>query len=129
MFFVREETLDGLKEALQQGRTVVWYQDQLVGRKAWLEALFVKCVQAGAPHLRSGNNAWVEIRNVCDADVHLEKTGGPGPARLTLPARTTALVKIGVGRAPGPIELHYTATNFLTAPETGLPVALKIPDR
>ncbi|HYW80759.1 MAG TPA: hypothetical protein VE890_14355, partial [Thermoguttaceae bacterium] len=27
LVFVKEKTLDGLKEALQQGRTVVWYED------------------------------------------------------------------------------------------------------
>jgi len=129
LVFVKQRNLDSLKEALQQGRTIVWYKDQLIGRKEWLEPLFAKSVQVVPPNLRSGRNAWVEIRNVCNADVRLERTGGSGPAQLVLPARATTLVKIRVGEATGPVELKYTAVNFMIAPETGLPVVLEIPDR
>jgi len=128
LVFVREKTLDGLKEALEQGRTVVWYKDQLIGRKEWLEPLFAECVQVSPPNVRSGDDAWIEIRNLCDADIRLERTGTLGPAQLVLPARTTTLLKIEVGAATEPVELKYTAANFLVAPETGLSVVLKIPD-
>jgi hypothetical protein len=56
----------------------------------------------------------------------LERTGDVGPSQLVLPAGTTTLVKLRVGGTTGPVELHYTATNFLIAPETGLPVVLEI---
>ena len=43
----------------------------------------------------------------------------------------TTLIKIAGGKPNGPIELKYTAVNFLIAPDTGLPVVLSIqgPDR
>lgn len=125
LVFVKERTLEGLKKALQKGQTVVWYKDQLIGRKEWLEPLFAKSVQVAPPNLRSGGNAWVEIRNLCNADIRLERAGGSGPAQLVLPAGATTLVKIGA--VTGPVELKYTATNFVIAPETGLPVVLEIP--
>jgi len=128
LVFVKERTLDGLKEALQQGRTTVWYADQLIGRREWLEQLFAKCVSIAPPNVNSGSTTWVEIRNACNADITLERTGGIGPSQLVLPAGTTTLVKLRVGKATGPVELHYTATNFLPAPETGLPVVLTIPE-
>jgi hypothetical protein len=128
LVFVKEKSLGGLKEALQQGRTVVWYEDQLIGREKWLEPLFAKCVEIARPNVWSGNNMWVEIQNACSADINLERTGNFGPAQLVLPARTTTLVKLRVGETTGPVELKYTATNFLIAPETGLPVLLAVPE-
>jgi hypothetical protein len=128
LVFVKERTLDGLKESLQQGRTIVWYKDQLIGRKEWLEPLFAKCVQVALPHLRSEKNAWVEIRNICDVDIRLERTGNLGPNQMVLPARATTLVKIEMGGTTGPVELKYRAANFVTEPESGLPVVLKIND-
>jgi len=126
---VKQRTLDGLKDALQQGRTIVWYQDQLIGRPQWLGPLFAKCVEVSPPNVRAGNNLWwVAIRNRCSADVRLKRTGRFGPAELTLPAGATTLVKIRVPAETEPVELEYTATNFLIAPETGLPVVLRVPE-
>lgn len=51
------------------------------------------------------------------------------PNQLVLPARATILVKIEIGGVTGPVELKYTATNFVTEPQSGLPVVLKIADR
>jgi hypothetical protein len=128
LVLVKHRTLDGLKEALRQGRTIIWYKNQLIGRKEWLEPLFAKCVGVSSPNVRSGRNTWVEIRNECDADIHLERTGGVGPAKLVLPATATTLVKTTVGEATGPVKLNYKATNFLIAPEAGLPVVITIPE-
>jgi len=125
--FVKEKTLAGLQEALLAGRTVVWWKDQLIGRKEWLEPLFHQCVVVAPPHHRSDKAVWVHIRNVCDADILLERTGDAGPAKLELPAGTTSLVQIAAGRSSDPIELKYIAKNLLIAPGAGLPVSFRIP--
>lgn len=126
LVFVKQRTLPALKEALLEGRTVVWFKDQLIGRKEQLGPLFDACVQVAVPHLTSGKNLWVKIHNVSDVDVELERSGGVGPLLLTLPARTTSLVRI-ITDQPAPLELQYKATNFLVGPEENLPVVLKIP--
>jgi hypothetical protein len=129
LVFVKERTLDGLKEALLDRRTVVWFGGQLIGRKEWLELLFVACIEVLPSPSRSGKTVWVQIRNASDADVELVGTGGPGPQELTLPAAATTLVKVAAAEGNGPLELKYTATNFLVAPDTGLPVVLTVPAR
>lgn len=128
LVFVKERTLEGLKEALVEGRTVVWYQDQLIGRREWLEPLFAECVCVARPHLRGSKAVLVEIRNACDLDIDLDRTGNLGPVELTLPARSVSLVKIAAPNATGPLELSYTAANFLIGPEERLPVTLRIPE-
>jgi len=128
LVFAKERTVESLHEALRAGRTVVWYEGQLIGRPEWLEPLFDACVDVARPHLRSKNAVWVRIRNACHADIQLERTGDLGPATLTLPATATTLVRISTARPGEPMELSYTATNFRIAPEKGLPVTLRIGD-
>jgi len=127
LVFVKEQTIDGVKEALQEGRTAVWFDDQIIGRQEILEPLFAASVRIEPPHVRTDRRIWFQIHNTCDADIHLERTGKLGPASLELPARTTILVKIDVKDPKSPLELPYRATNFLIAPEKGLPVVLKVP--
>jgi len=129
LVFVSQWTLEGLKEALTEGRTVVWFEEQLIGRREYLEPLFERSVEVVPPVRQAGRNAWLQIRNLCDADVQLERTGNAGPEQLTLPARTTTLVKIATGGQSESVELKYVATNFIIAPDEGLPVVLKTPAR
>ena len=74
--------------------------------------------------MREKNVVWVEIENVSDVDVRLERK--PGTPWITLPARATSLVKIPTTTPSEPMELSCTATNFLIGPEKGLPVTLRI---
>ena len=127
LVFVKEKTLAGLKEALLAGRTAAWGKDQLVGRSEWLEPLLTGSIQVAPPHFRSDKAIWVRVRNVSDADIHLERSGKLGPAQLDLPAGTTSLVQLAALKVSGPLELKYTAKNFLIAPGTGLPAVLRIP--
>jgi hypothetical protein len=127
LVFAKEKTLPAVKESLHEGRTVVWYKDQLIGREELLRPFFHACVEVAKPHLRTKNMVLVEVRNVCQADIHLKRTGNVGPVEIALPARTTSLVKISVTDPKKPVELKYTAANFLTAPGTGMPVILSVP--
>jgi 3',5'-nucleoside bisphosphate phosphatase len=128
LVFVEERTRAGLRTALKAGRTVVWYKDQLIGRKEWLAPLFNGSIQVVQPIERRGQNLWVQIRNTSAADIQLERIGKTGPEHLTLPAKAITLVKLRAPEPEGPVELQYQATNFLIAPATGLPVVIKIAD-
>lgn len=125
--FAKERTLDSLKEALVEGRTAVWYMDQLIGRREFVEPLIGECIQVAKPHLRSSKHVFVAVKNVCEMDIRLVRTGNIGPAELVLPARTTYLLRIGTNPTAKPIEMAYTAANVLIGPEQGLPVTLRIP--
>ncbi len=127
LVFVKERTLAGLKEALFAGRTVVWFKDQLIGREEWLRPLFNVCVQVSKPTVRAKSYVIVELRNVSNADIHLTRRGKAGPAEITLPSGATVSLKVSAGDTKKPIELEYTASNLLIAPDTGLPVTLRIP--
>ncbi|HPP52520.1 MAG TPA: Sb-PDE family phosphodiesterase, partial [Thermoguttaceae bacterium] len=78
---------------------------------------------------RVKNAVFVHIRNRSEVNIQLERTGGSGPAKLVLPAGTVSLVKIGAADPTKPIQLEYTAVNFLVAPKKALTVTLTIPGK
>lgn len=127
LVFVKERTLDSLKEALFAGRTTVWSEGKLIGRPEYLEPLFAACVHVEPPHLRTANAVFAAVKNHSDIEIRLTRTGEVGPAELTLPPRTTTLLRIPTKTPGQPLELAYTAANFWIAPEQGLPVKLGIP--
>jgi 3',5'-nucleoside bisphosphate phosphatase len=126
LLFAKEKTLDSLKEALQQGRTLVWYQNQLIGREELLKPFFHACLQLAAPHVRGKNYVAFEVRNVSGVDIQMALTGKIGPSQLTFPAGTTSVVRLTTSTPNESKELQYAVTNFLIAPQTGLPVTLQI---
>ena len=128
-----DKTLTALKEALFAGRTVVWLQNQLIGRKEYLEALLDESITVTRPHLRRDNKeknqstVWFEVANTCPVTFHLQRTGKTGPGKVTLPAYATTLVKLTVPMDAYYVELAYTVTNALIAPGQGLPVHAVLP--
>ncbi len=127
LVFAKERSLDSLKEALFAGRTAVWCDGKLIGRQEFLEPLFAACVRIETPHLRTANAVLVAVKNLCDTEIRLTRTGAAGPPELTLPPRTTNLLRISTKTPDQPLDLTYTAVNFWIAPEQGLPVTLRIP--
>ena len=130
LVFARERSIDAVKEALFEGRTTVWFEKQLIGRKKYLDAIFNQSVEVGKPYNKYKDTVWVEIKNNSHIDVDLERAGTLGPEKLTLAANATTILKTETGakenEAPAQIELSYTARNFLIAPDKGLPVTLTV---
>ncbi len=129
LVFARDKTMDALREALFAGRTAVWYQNQLIGREPELAALFPACIRVNPPHHRSNDRVWVAIENQCELDIELERIGQIGPAKITLPAGATSLVRIEAPADERAKGLPYRATNFLVGPDQPLSVTLAIPDQ
>ena len=125
LVFATEKTPAAIKEALHAGRTAVWCKNQIIGRKEILEPLFAGAVRIETPIVRSGKTVYLRIRNGCSTDIKLARAAGNGPASITLPAQATTLVQMSTAAEDTPLDLQYTATDFLIAPNTGLPVVLK----
>lgn len=126
LVFAAEASVAGIKQALAERRTAVWFGEQVIGRRELLEPLFNACVEADPPHLRAGNDIWLRLRNRSPFNLKFTRTAGPGPARLELPAETVSLLKLRVPAEAAP-EFAYTVDNFLIAPNTGLPVIHRMP--
>jgi hypothetical protein len=127
LVFAQEKTLDAVKEALSAKRTAVWCQNRLFGREEQLAPLFAACVRISPVFHRDKDDVLVEMHNSCEMDIELARDGAGSPANITLPAKSTIIVKL-----PAPKEeeaLPYRVTNWLTAPDKPLPVKLTIPGK
>ncbi|MCX7819295.1 MAG: Sb-PDE family phosphodiesterase [Kiritimatiellae bacterium] len=111
----RERSLTGLREALFEGRTLIWNENLLVGRREWLEPFVAACLQVDPPHHRDAKNLAFHLRNLSDIPFELVRIEGPGPERLSVPAGRVVLVKIPVPAATT-ARLVYAATNAWWAP-------------
>jgi hypothetical protein len=126
LVFAKDKSIPALKEALIAGRTAIWFENKVIGRKEYVEALFKAAVRV-ADMEREGNKVVrFTIRNDSDLPIELQRVGKLGPKDMNLPANTSARVKIDVARTEEQIELTYVANNFLVAPKKGLPVKLVI---
>jgi predicted metal-dependent phosphoesterase TrpH/RNAse (barnase) inhibitor barstar len=125
LVFAKEKSVKALKEALIAGRTAVWFENQLIGKPNYLHAIFKKSVNIDKPYLRKGDTIWFEITNNSDIDIQVLNLR-QGGQKLELPANAITIVKTKVDGKAEQIELKYKITNFLIAPEKGLPVNLNI---
>ncbi|MHC4518102.1 MAG: Sb-PDE family phosphodiesterase [Planctomycetota bacterium] len=126
LVFAREKSVGAVKEALFAGRTVAWYQNQLIGRAEYLDALFTAATAITDIEHGDDNIVRFRLRNASDIDLELDRTGRAGPKSLDLPGGAAALIRTKVADLEAPVELAYTVRNFLVGPGKNLPVSLKI---
>jgi hypothetical protein len=127
LVFVTERTIESIKEALFAQRTAVWHNNRLIGRAEYLKPLFDRCVTVSRPHYISGENvAFFEIANDALIDLELKRNGQAGPAAITLPARSTIITRVKLSDDQTSLPLSYTVSNFLIAPDTGMPVEFTV---
>jgi hypothetical protein len=126
LVFAKGKTIEGVKDALVAGRTAVWYQNQLIGGKKYLDAMFRAVVQVAEPSRRQGRAVWFAITNDGELDIRMRRSGSVGPATLCLPAKTTKTVPAKISRGEQTTKLSYIVDNLLIGPEEGLPVTLTV---
>ncbi len=122
LVFARERSLEGVREALLQHRTVVWYKDMLIGRSDLLGTLLAECLIVSKPFKKTEKARWYELQNVSHVDIEMENAGGDGPAKVTIPAGKTILLKITHQPGAAELTLKYEVKNFLVVPGKGLMV-------
>lgn len=115
LVLAHERTVPALREALFQGRTLIWSGNLLAGRREWLEPFVAACLQLDPPHLRDSKRVVAELRNVSDVPLELVRLEGTGPATISVPAGRSVLVRIA---APtnSPARLVYAVQNALCGP-------------
>jgi hypothetical protein len=127
LVFAEEKSIKALKEALVAGRTAVWFKNELIGRPKHLRAIFRRAVQVDKPYRTQGDTTWFEVTNNSDIDIQIQRVGQEGPEKLTLPANAITMIETKVDTKAEQAELRCQVTNFLVAPDRGLPVKLTIP--
>lgn len=126
LVFAREKSIPAIKEALEAGRTAIWFEDKIIGRREYVNALFEASIQITDIE-REGRAVRFTVRNDSSLPMELQREGKVGPQQVSLPANAVLRVRINVSSPETPVALSYVVKNFLIAPETGLPVSYTIP--
>ena len=127
LVFAKQRTVEGVKEALQSRRTIVWFDERLIGREELLRPFCEACIEVLPSSLRTSKKMYLELRNHCQADISLEPAEGAPIRPVVLPARSTVLIEIQIEKSVTCDVIKCKATNFLIAPGESLPITLKIP--
>jgi hypothetical protein len=134
LLFVREKSLDGVREALDSGRTVAWQQKRLIGSEALLTSLFRSYVQIPAQIQPPAGTrtAALQIRNV--SALHFDLKVLETPKWMTVTAsqaapQSTALFTVRLAKdAPTTrqrVTLRLEVSNALAGPDTPLVVPIE----
>jgi len=129
LVFAKEKSVAAVKDAIVAGRTAVWYEDQLIGKAQYLDAIFQEAADIKDIRYGKDNVIRFAVENTCDVALDLERTGSLGPRELMIPPNSKALLKVKVASTESPTKLSYTARNFVVAPNKGLPVSFMIAGR
>jgi len=132
LVFAKEKTLESVKEALETGRTAVYYEDMLLGKQEYLEAIFKKSLFYDHDLIPSpGESATVKLYNHSDLPMRFSLTQKPEgvkcPADFKIDPHCSVLYKISVDKdaeLPEEFFISYSIGNFLTAPDKGCEVKL-----
>ena len=127
--FAKERSLDGIREALNNQRTAVYYNDLVIGREDIIRPFFEKCVEITEVK-RTGDEVVFKIKNLTDLPLRLKKTVHD-PSLIYFRNRTlkphsemTIPVKLTNGVTGG--DCNFEVTNFIIAPNKGLDYTIKI---
>jgi len=93
LVFAKERTPEAVKAALVEGSTVVWFNNVLIGRERWMNALLDRCITVKLDEpMEKSEVLQVELANHSDADFMLQNVGAlrllNQPDTFTLPAQS-----------------------------------------
>jgi len=134
LLFVRDKSLDGVREALDAGRTVAWQQKRLIGGESLLTSLFRAYVQVPPEiHPPAGTRtAALTLRNISALTFDLKVLETPKWMTVTsaqAAPQSTALLTVRLAKdAPATrqkVTLRVELSNTLTGPATPLVVPVE----
>ena len=136
LVLAKERSIDAIKEALFARRTVVWWENVLIGEEKYLKPIFDKSIKIINPdvEIKGKGRAFVQIQNKSDVSFELILNGKvediSAPKNVILQADKTVLLQIrGLSdniSGKKSIRLPYKVKNLYVKPEEGLSTELII---
>lgn len=120
--FVNERSKKGLKEALFEGRTAVWFDNTLVGKEKYVVPLVTSSLTVTEAHYRGDSSVLeVTIKNRSDAQYVLDsqnEVSFHGHSDVVhLKPQDTRRLQVKPGERVNSIQLTFEVLNVVTAPE------------
>ncbi len=127
LVFAQNRSIESLKEAMFERRTVAFFLNQLVGPEDLLQSLFKESVQVGKPfYTQQESLASVVIKNPTDLTFILENQNpvNGAPKRIALYPRSSLIIRCELNE--GQTILPYLATNLHIRSDKKLDVQIVI---
>ncbi len=122
LVFSKDRTEAGIREALDHQRTLVWFNNMVIGKKELVEPFFMHMVEVSKPFFTEANgNRHVNLKNLSDIPMELN-TSDPREKITLLPQSS-----VNVSAAKEITALNYKVVNFYIGPAEHLKVSLSIP--
>jgi hypothetical protein len=126
-----ERSSPAIREALFDGRTVVWYKNTLIGRPAHLLPLLrASLVPGAAEYVAETDTAMVPLTNRSDARFILENRSGftflNAGDLVEVPPHETVELQVKTRERLGDIPLAFTVRNALVAPKESAGIEFRI---
>jgi len=109
LVFAREKSLEAVKEALFDGRTLVWYGDTLAGKVDMAEPFVRSCIKRSKMHHETNKHLYYRIENSSDIPFFLTHGENPGaPKKIKLLPQSYRIIRV---KKNGDQKLVYTVSN------------------
>lgn len=127
--FAKERSQKAIREALDNGRTVAWYQDHVIGKKELLQPFFEKCIEVKEVK-RDENGVVLTITNLSDLPLNLTKTAHDASLvyfrHYKLKPNSRHTIKVGFTNGITGGDLNFEVTNFIVRSGKGLEYTIKL---
>ena len=121
LVFTRERTTQSIKQGLKNGRTVVWFNNLLIGREEYIQPLINECLNIVSVRYRKGSTVVsVTITNHSDVEFVLRNiskyTFYADADLVTIPPHGKKLLEVKTLDHPSKFELRFSVLNAIIAP-------------
>lgn len=127
--FAKEHSASAIREALNEGRTAVWYQDKVIGKESLLRPFFEKCIEVKEV-TRDYKGVTISVTNLTDLPLYLTKTAHDASLvyfrHYILNPHTRHMLRIEFIDGITGGDMNFEVTNFLVGAEKGLIYTLRI---
>ena len=132
----KDNSIEAIKDALFNQRTIVYYQNKLVGEEKYLKQLFENSLELSTKEVtfKGRGRQYIFIKNNSSIDYYLESSGSTEEVRFNgkvkLPAGETTIFPIRpnakgqVGTKE--ISMPYVITNLIDAPNHSMNYEFKV---
>lgn len=125
LVFAKDRSLNGVKEALKNGRTLaLFHGDSLGGKKEWAEAYFHSSVKVEASHSEDKDGIWMQVVNKSSVPYRLTNINQQAePKQVYIKPNGVTLIRVSKN---SPDTHKFVVGNVLVADKKSLEIELKL---
>ena len=129
LVLAKEKSAKSIQKALFKNRTIVWFKNLLIGRKAEIKDLLAACLTIEDGSYQENTQVLkTAINNTSDADFILRNTSEytfmEHSDRITIPAHSRVELTVKPGQIMQSVALSFVVENALIAPKVNPQITL-----